>query len=144
MGENDALNVLADNQSINSYKCMRLSQSFETPQQKRERYKKQPIRQRKHLPNFDRVSWDKEKVQNDLQSEEKMNWSQFAREHGILAKNGGQIVKEFANQIGMDTTKLDGQPTHHRMRARKLRMPGGEISIPCHKTPQEIKADWTR
>jgi hypothetical protein len=21
-------------------------------------------------------------------------------------------------------------------------MPGGEITVPCHKTPQEIKADW--
>ena len=145
MGENDALNVLAENQSLNSYKRMRLSQSFETPQQKRERYQKQPFRQRKHSPKFDNVSWDKEKVQTDLQSwpqDEKMNWSHFAREHGILAKNGGQIVKEFANEIGMDTTKFDGQPKQQRMRARKLRMPGGEIAVPCHKTPQEVKADW--
>jgi hypothetical protein len=78
------------------------------------------IQMRKHSPNFDNVTWDKEKVQTDLQSwplEEKMNWAQFAREHGILAKNGGQIVKEFATKIGMDTAKFDGQPKRQRMRA---------------------------
>ena len=27
------------------------------------------------------------------------------------------------------------------MRARKLKMPGGEISVPCHKTIENIKFD---
>ena len=28
------------------------------------------------------------------------------------------------------------------MRAKKLKMPGGEISVPCHKTTEQVKADW--
>lgn len=28
------------------------------------------------------------------------------------------------------------------MRAKKLKMPGGEISVPCHKTVDTIKGDW--
>ena len=61
-------------------------------------------KQRKHLPNFDTVSWDKDKVQQDLEvwpEGLKINWSRFAREHQINAKNGGQIVKEFAVEIGI-------------------------------------------
>ena len=30
------------------------------------------------------------------------------------------------------------------MRAKKLKMPGGEISVPCHKTEQSIKDDWDK
>jgi len=79
-----------------------LSQSFETPQQTKERYEKCTPKQRKHSPLFDEVSWDKEKVQQDLETwpeGEKINWSKFAREHKISAKNAGQIVKEFAVEI---------------------------------------------
>ena len=68
----------------------------------------------------------------------------MAREHGILAKNGGQIVKEFAKEKGIDTTKLDGRRDGSRMRAKKLKMPGGKISVPCHKTQQAVKHDWQK
>jgi len=145
MGENDAITVLAENQSLNSYKRLRLSQSFETPQQTKERYEKCTPKQRKHSPLFDEVSWDKEKVQQDLETwpeGEKINWSKFAREHKISAKNAGQIVKEFAVEIGIDAKKLDGRAKRVRMRAKKLKMPGGEISVPCHKTAEQVKADW--
>ena len=145
MGENDAITVLAENQSLSSYKRIRLSQSFETPQQKKDRYEKHMPKRRKHSPNFDSVSWDKDKVQQDLEvwpEGEKINWSKFAREHQINAKNGGQIVKEFAVEIGIDVKKLDGRAEGVRMRAKKLKMPGGEISVPCHKTAEQVKADW--
>ena len=108
MGENDAITVLAENQSLSSYKRIRLSQSFETPQQKKDRYEKHMPKQRKHSPNFDTVSWDKDKVQQDLElwpEGEKINWSKFAREHQINAKNEGQIVKEFTVEIGIDVKK---------------------------------------
>ena len=38
--------------------------------------------------------------------------------------------------------KLDGRAERVRMRAKKLKMPGGEISVPCHKTAEQVKADW--
>jgi len=31
-----------------------------------------------------------------------------------------------------------------RLRARKLRMLGGEISVPCHSTPKHVKEDWVK
>lgn len=48
MAENDALNILAEGQSLSSYKRMRLSQSFETPTQKKERVALRGTKQRKH------------------------------------------------------------------------------------------------
>ena len=39
----------------------------------------------------------------------RINWSEFAWNHGINAKNGGQIVKDFAKNH-IDTFALDGQP----------------------------------
>ena len=42
MGAKDALNVLSENQSMSSYKRMRLSQSFESPQAKKQRYMNNP------------------------------------------------------------------------------------------------------
>ena len=142
MGENDAITVLAENQSLSSYKCIRLSQSFETPQEKKDRYEKHVPKQRKHSPNFDTVSWDKDKVQQDLElwpEGEKINWSKFAREHQINAKNGGQIVKEFTVEIGIDVKRVDGRVEGVRMHAKKLKMPGGEISVPCHKTAEQVR-----
>ena len=62
-----------------------------------------------------------------------INWSRVAREHGVTARNGGQIVKEFATEIGFDTTILDRKTEGKRMHAKKLKMPGGDISVPCHK-----------
>ena len=38
--------------------------------------------------------------------------------------------------------KLDGRAEGVRMHAKKLKMPGGEISVPCHKTTEQVKADW--
>ena len=40
MQATDALNVLAEGQSLKSYKCLRLVQAFETPEAKRTRKKK--------------------------------------------------------------------------------------------------------
>lgn len=51
-------------------------------------------------------------------------------------------MKEFAVEIGIDVKKLDGRAKRVRMRAKKLKMPGGEISVPCHKTAEQVKADW--
>ena len=50
--------VLAEGQSITSYKRMRFSQSFKTPEQKRERAQATTLARHKHSPNFDNVQWD--------------------------------------------------------------------------------------
>ena len=51
MSENEAMNVLADNQSLSSYKRMRLSQS-ETPEAKWQRYSKSPLVAKKTFTRF--------------------------------------------------------------------------------------------
>lgn len=51
-------------------------------------------------------------------------------------------MKEFAVEIGIDVKKLDGRAKRVRMHAKKLKMPGGEILVPCHKTAEQVKADW--
>ena len=43
----------------------------------------------------------------------------------IPGKNGGQVAKEFAKENDIDVSKLDGRATSTRIRARKLRIPGG-------------------
>lgn len=148
MGAKDALNILSENQSMSSYKRMCLSQSFESPQAKKQRYMNNSPNFKRHSPDFNNVTWDKQQLETTLTNWPeggRINWSLVA-EHGISAKNGGQIVKEFAKEKGIDTTKLNGRRDGSRMRAKKLKMPGGggEISVPCHKTQQALKDDWQK
>ena len=51
-------------------------------------------------------------------------------------------MKEFAAEIGFDTVRFDNRRRGKRMRPKKLKMPGGKISVPCHKTVNMIKLDW--
>ena len=98
--ENDALTVLAEGQSIASYKRMRFSQSFETPEQKRERAQATPLVCRKHSPNVDNVQWDKGGLLNRLQNwpeGEVINWTQLGREWNVPGE--GQTVKEYAIEM---------------------------------------------
>ena len=78
MGAREALNVLTENQSLSSYKRMRISQSFETPESKRKHYEATTPRAKKHSPDFNRVSWDKQKLKCTLSNwpeNEIINWS---------------------------------------------------------------------
>ena len=42
----------------------------------------------------------------------------------------------------MDTYALDGLPENRRARAKKLKMPGNEISLPCTSTTEMVKKKW--
>ena len=99
--ETAAKTVLTEDDSISSYQRKRLAQSFEKPPSAK--------RPKSHSPRFDRVEWDKEKVMTDLRehpTDKPINWSQFAREHGVPGSNGGQVVKEYAQQNGIETVAL--------------------------------------
>ena len=77
------------------------------------------------------MQWDKENLLTMLKNwpqGEIINWSAVARQYNVPGKNKGQVVKEF----GEDVFKLDNHPSNTRLRARKLRMPGGQISVPVH------------
>ena len=82
---------------------MRMSQSFETPKQTRERASSSSQHKiRKHSPKFDNVQWDKEGLLDKLKNWPNgsiINWSEIAREFNIPGLNGGQTVKEFASEM---------------------------------------------
>ena len=103
-----AIATLTEDESMRSYQRKHKRQYFEpTPKSK------QPKTTMSHSPNFSNVTWDKEKVLNDLRllppAPPPLNWKKFAREHGITGGNTGQIAKEFAMASGVDTEQLDGK-----------------------------------
>ena len=137
-----AIATLTEDESLRSYQRKRKRQYFEpTPESKRPKTKS-------HSPDFDKVTWDKEKVLNDLQSlppaPPPLNWQQFAREHGITGGNAGQIAKEFAKESGVDTERLDGRSETHRLRVKRRRLLGGEISVPSTLTPEAVRNEWKK
>ena len=62
-----------------------------------------------------KTNWNTEQVLVDLRQMQpgvRINWSEFARNHGINAKNGGQIVRDFVKIMhrlrpGISGTVLD-------------------------------------
>ena len=126
---------------------MRYAQSFETSKQKQERAAKWGIKECKHSPSFDSVTWDKEKVLQALQNwptNETINWTKLAGDCGIPGRNRGQIAKEFAKENGLDTIKLDSRQPNQRMRAKLFKLPGGGISVPTHQSTEANKQDWAK
>ena len=132
--------ILKENESLKGYNRKRLSEFYDGPSTSKKKKKT-------HSPNFDTVTWDKRKVIDDLhQAEsqgEKINWSCFAREHGVEGKNGGQVVKEFAILSNINTTILDKQESKSRSRSTKKKIPGYQISIPTFPPVKVVKAAWT-
>ena len=75
---------------------MRMSKSFETPEQTHERASSSSLHKtRKHSPKFDNVQWDKEGLLDKLKNWPEgiiINWSEIAREFNVPGLNGGQTV----------------------------------------------------
>ena len=121
MEMNAALFTLAEDESLSKYQRKRKSQSFETPSS--------PKKLKSHSPSSDNIVCDETQLLQDLRNfptNTKINWSKFAREHGISNKNGGQIVKELAANDGIEVLKLEckeNSPTR-RVRACKRKLPG--------------------
>ena len=69
-----------------------------------------------HSPNFSDVTWNKEEVLRDLQQHPlappPINWQKFAREHNVPGQNASQVVKQFAQKSGLDTSWMDAQQMH--------------------------------
>ena len=94
MWTTDAMNVLAEGRSLKSYKCLRLAQAFETPEQKSNRTKTKHNPEQRHSPNFENVTWDRERAATDLREWPIGNIINWSRQHGISGRNGGQVAKE--------------------------------------------------
>ena len=81
------------------------------------------------------MTWDVSSAMVELKNfppDQKINWSQMARQYAIANKNAGQILKETAKAHGINTTSLEhSDSATPRIRKRKRRLPGGELSLPC-------------
>ena len=120
MAENVALHTLAEDESLAHYQRKRLSQSFEKPPA--------PKKPKSHSPSSANISVDKENVLQELREfpqNTKINWSNFARSHGVTNKNGGQIIKQLAVDEGIDVLKLEcrSETPNRRIRSRKRKLP---------------------
>ena len=124
---------------MRSYQRIRKLQSFESPPPT----KKQKTTPKSHSPDFSSVTWDKEKVLEDLKrfplAPPPINWQKCAREHNVPGRNCGQVVKQFAQQSGIDTFQLDNRAPATRSRSEKKKMPGGEISASANPPPSAVK-----
>ena len=93
----------------------------------------QAKKQKRHSPADENCSWDTNAVLNDLNQWPEgvhINWSDFARKHNVPGRNAGQVVKEFARRHNINTFSLDQRLDTLRTRARRYKLPGGEISSP--------------
>ena len=125
--KNTAMSVLADAESLSSHNRKRLPRSFETPESA-------PKRSKSHSPRECSLTWDVDAAMEELENfpeDRIIYWSAMARKYEIPQKNGGQILKETAQKHNIDVSKLDHrQNTTPRVRQRKCRLLGGEVSGP--------------
>lgn len=144
--EQDATTVLEEGLSLRKYHNLRLAQSFETPPQTQKRSQRSNPMRKSLSPNFSKAAWDKAGLVEEAKTlgTQKANWKALGEKHGITGGNAGQIAKEFLQSQRIDTSTMDQHSGGMRLRARKLRMPGGEISVPCHSTPKRVKEDWVK
>ncbi len=69
-----------------------------------------------------------------------MIWSELGRQCDMTMKNRGQLVKEIAEQSGIDVSKY-GKTKSCNVRSSKAKLPGKEISIPSMPTVALLKDD---
>ncbi len=136
LSENITLNVLAEAESLSSYNRKRHAMSFKRPETP-------PKKAKLHSPKEDNHKWSHEDALTLLQNiptNQKVNWSATARTLGIPSKNAGQVLKEFAVSRGVDVARLEHRdsPQPPRLRRKKKKLPGGEISIPTLPSTSEI------
>ena len=136
-------------QSLKSRQTDRLTQAFEprvSPEHSQEtKTKRSPV------GIFDNMTWDKDALKLEVESYEDgkfVNWSQLAKEYSVtntkgeIAENGGQIAKEWLKSVGVVTERFKRYNTNSdgpRIRRKKRRGLGGEISIPTPQTNACLK-----
>ena len=142
--------------SLKAWQRNRLSEAYEPKQKAKERQEAlqdedQPVAKKKrHVGRFEDVTWDKEGLLEEVKSYEdgkSISWRALAEKYnvmnkqGLLAGNGGQIVKEFLMQNDVDVERftVEHKAEAGVVRRRKRRMAGGELSVPCQVPPSKVK-----
>ena len=143
------LRCFGNRQSLKSRQNDRLSQAFEprvSPEHPQEtKAKRSPV------GKFDKMTWDKDALKLEVESYEDgtfVNWSNLAKKYNVtntkgeIAENGSQIVKEWLKFVGADTERFKRYHINSdspRIRRKKRRGLGGEISIPTPETNASLK-----
>lgn len=78
---------------------------------------------------------------NNWPAEHTINWSKEAQKLGITGPNRGQVLKETAVRHGINTVDLDGHTTR-RIRSRKRRLPGSDISVGSGPSKKALYGAW--
>ena len=110
------------------------------------------LKKRNPVGNVDNREFEREKMKEEVESYPDgivVNWSDLASRHNItntkgeLAKNGGQIALEWLKKEGVDINRFkrknDGSDT--RVRRKKLRGQGGEITVATPQSIDKVKAE---
>jgi hypothetical protein len=113
---------------------MRLEQSHESKKDDVNRVAEKGIKKKKRNIKKENLAIDQVKLLEEARSwsaDQKINWSQLARNYGLTDDNGGQIIKEFLAEYNIAAAMTVSSQV---VRRHKLRLPGGEISYPTHAT----------
>lgn len=129
--------------------------SFETKTTAKKRKKQElatTIKAKAHCGNFDKMEWDKDSLKKEVESYDDgkdINWSELARRYeiknneGRISGNGGQVVKECLINMGVAINRFkrphESSSHNDRVRRKKRRGIGGEITIPTEVTPERLR-----
>ena len=145
--------TFGNNNSLNQRQQLRLQESFETLAECKRRSLKEleeleegKKRPHNHTGNINK--WDLSQCLREvaaLPDGAYLNFSQLARQHGIISangdplKNGGQIVKDTLVNNGIDLERFEylGKSTELRIRRKKIRLTEG-ITMPCEPTNKQV------
>ncbi|KAK3700756.1 hypothetical protein QZH41_010938, partial [Actinostola sp. cb2023] len=106
-----------------------------------------------HTGNINSMNWDKENLKAEVEGYEdgvQVNWSALAKKYGIKTKagnyahNGGQIAQQYLvnEEVNVHRFKRKNEEQESketRIRRKKLRGLGGEISLPTPETNDELR-----
>jgi hypothetical protein len=104
----------------------------------------------------DNKNFDKDKMREEVENYPEnvvVNWSDLARKRNIrntqsevALKNGGQIAKEFMKSVGVDVNSFKRKHlgNDERVRRKKLRGQGGEITVAVPQTIESVKAEMKK
>ena len=112
--ENATIAFLAEGKSKRQYHRDRLLQSYASPECTPPPAKKPKL----HSPSINSPNWDTRKLEDTLKSwpiGTPINWTAIGQQHGITNKNKGQVAKEFATNLGIDPSILEGKTPKRRV-----------------------------
>ena len=142
-------------QSLAATQRSRLAMAFESKETAKQRSASTGSKKRSPVGKLSNVTWDKERMKEEVESypdDTKVNWSDMARRYSIrntkgeIAKNGGQVAQEWLKSVGVNVSRFKRpcEQTGERIRRKKLRGAGGEITVATSQTISSVKEEMKK